>query len=200
MHLIKKYANRKLYDTTEKRYVTMDGLAALIKAGQEVRIIDNETEVDLTAQIVSQLLAREKSADANALPSSVLMQMLRKGRGTLFGYGKKYVSLWQSALLMSREELDRLINGLVREKELSESEGKTLKNEMVGYSTGLRKWMKDNIDQRVNEGLSMMNLASQDQVAALTEKVDSLYEKVREIEIRLQSDPSCDSKRRSDES
>ncbi len=190
MHLIKKYANRKLYDTTEKRYITMDGLAALIKAGQEVRIIDNETEEDLTAQIVSQLLAREKSADANALPSSVLMQMLRKGRGTLFGYGKKYVSLWQSALLMSREELDRLINGLVREKEISESEGTTLKNEMVGYSTGLRKWMKDNIDQRVNEGLSMMNLASQDQVATLTEKVDSLYGKVREIEALLRQTKS----------
>ncbi|PIP37195.1 MAG: pesticidal protein Cry15Aa, partial [Desulfobacterales bacterium CG23_combo_of_CG06-09_8_20_14_all_51_8] len=59
MHLIKKYANRKLYDTTDKRYLTMDRLAELIKAGDEVSIVDNETGDDLTSAIVSQLLARE---------------------------------------------------------------------------------------------------------------------------------------------
>ena len=40
MHLIKKYANRKLYDTTDKCYLTMDRLAELIKSGEEVSIVD----------------------------------------------------------------------------------------------------------------------------------------------------------------
>jgi len=185
MHMIKKYANRKLYDTTEKRYITMDDLAALIKSGQEVQIVDNETDEDLTAQVVSQLLARDKSAGDKALPSSVLMQMLRKGRGTLFGYGKKYVNLWQNALLMSREELDRLINSLVKEKEISETEGNTIKHEIAGYTNGLRHWMKENIDQRVNEVLERMNLASKDQVTELTKKVDSLCGKVQDLETSL---------------
>ena len=43
MHFVKKYANRKLYDTTDKRYLTMEKLGELIKAGEEVKIIDNET-------------------------------------------------------------------------------------------------------------------------------------------------------------
>jgi hypothetical protein len=42
--------------------------------------------------------------------------MLRKGRGTLFGYGKKYISLWQSAFTMSRGEIEKLVNALVKDK------------------------------------------------------------------------------------
>ena len=57
---IKKYANRKLYDTTDKKYVSLDRLSELIKAGEEVTIEDNETGEDITAGVVSQLLAREK--------------------------------------------------------------------------------------------------------------------------------------------
>lgn len=196
MHLIKKYANRKLYDTTEKSYISMDGLAALIKSGEEVRIIDNETEEDLTSQIVSQLLAREKPGEDKAVPSSVLMQMLRKGRGTLFGYGKKYVSLWQNALLMSREELDRLISGLVNESEISELEGNTLKKEIAGYTSVLRRWMKENIDYQVNEVLERMNLATKDQVNDLKNRVESLCGKLDELEERLKecTEPDRNSK------
>ena len=135
MHLIKKYANRKLYDTKDKRYLTMDRLAELIKSGAEVSIVDKETGDDLTSSIVSQLLAREDADNDRAVPSSVLMQLLRKGRGTLFGYGKKYVSLWQSALTMSKDEIEKLVNSLVKDKEISESEGKNLKKEIMGLPT-----------------------------------------------------------------
>ena len=182
MHLVKKYANRKLYDTTDKQYITMEKLAELIKSGNEVMIVDNETGDDLTSQVVSQLLAREKNQDGTALPSSVLMQMLRKGRGTLFGYGKKYISLWQSALLMSKDENEKLINNLIEDKEISETEGRNLKKEISAFTNGLKTWIKENIDQRVNEALKMMNLASKEQVNALTGQVESLSRKVQSLE------------------
>src|SRR5215208_6177968 len=47
--VIKRYTNRKLYDTVESRYVTLDEIAAMIKAGAEVKIIDNRTKEDLTS-------------------------------------------------------------------------------------------------------------------------------------------------------
>jgi polyhydroxyalkanoate synthesis repressor PhaR len=182
MHLIKKYANRKLYDTTDKRYLTMDRLAELIKAGEEVSIVDNESGDDLTAAIVSQLLAREDAGGDKAVPSQVLMQMLRKGRGTLFGYGKKYVALWQSALTMSKDEIEKLVNSLIHEKEISESDGRNLKNEILGYANNLKSWIKDNIDQRVSEAFKAMNLSSKDQLKELTRRVDELAKKVRDME------------------
>lgn len=182
MHLIKKYSNRKLYDTKDKRYLTMDQLAELIKSGEEVSVLDNETGDDLTSSIVSQLLARENSAVEKTVPSKVLMQMLRKGRGTLFGYGKKYVSLWQSALTLSKDEIEKLVNNLVNSKEISESEAKNLKNEILGFANNLKSWIIENIDQAVSEGLQRMNLSSKDQVNELTRRVDELARQVRELE------------------
>ncbi len=182
MHLIKKYANRKLYDTTDKRYLTMDRLAELIKSGEEVSITDNETGDDITAAVVSQLLARESAGDNRAVPSGVLMQLLRKGRGTLFGYGRKYVSLWQSALTLSKDEIEKLVNSLVTAKEISESEGKNLKKEIMGFATNLKSWILENIDLRVSEGLKKMTLPSRDQVKALDKRVDELDRKVRLLE------------------
>jgi polyhydroxyalkanoate synthesis repressor PhaR len=184
MHIIKKYANRKLYDTRDKQYLTMDRLAELIKAGEEVSILDNETGEDLTSPIVSQLLAREKRDDEKAVPSGVLIQMLRKGRGTLFGYGKKYLSLWQSAFTMSRDEIEKLVNALVKDKELSEVEGKSLKKEIVGFTSNLKTWIIENIDHRVDEVLRMMNLATKDHLSELVKKVDELARRIDNLENR----------------
>jgi len=182
MHLIKKYANRKLYDTKDKRYLTMDRLAELIKAGKEVKIIDNESGDDLTSSIVSQLLAREETDTDKAVPSRVLMQMLRKGRGTLFGYGKKYVSLWQSALTMSKDEIERLVNSLIKDNEISESEGNNLKKEIGGFANNLKSWITDNIDQRVSEALEMMNLSTKAQVNELSKRVEKLTKMLKDME------------------
>ena len=183
MHLIKKYANRKLYDTTDKRYLTMDRLAELIKAGEEVSIVDNETGDDLTASIVSQLLARESAGGDKAVPSQVLMQMLRKGRGTLFGYGKKYVGLWQSALTLSKDEIEKRINSLINDKEISESDGRNLKNEVLGFANNLKTWIMDHIDERVTEAFKALNLASRDR--QLKDQIKELRRRVDELERAL---------------
>lgn len=180
--MIKKYANRKLYNTKDKQYLTMDSLSELIKSGEEVSILDNETGEDLTSAIVSQLLAREKGDDEKAVPSGVLIQMLRKGRGTLFGYGKKYISLWQSVFTMSRGEMEKLVNALVKDKELSEFEGKSLKKEIVSFTSNLKTWIIENIDHRVDEVLQMMNLATKDQLSELIKKVDDLTRQVKDLE------------------
>jgi polyhydroxyalkanoate synthesis repressor PhaR len=182
MHVVKKYANRKLYDTRDKQYLTMGQLAELIKAGEEVSILDNETGENLTSAIVSHLLAREKGDDEKAVPSSVLIQMLRKGRGTLFGYGKKYISLWQTAFTMSRDEIEKLVNALVSDKELSEFEGKSLKKEIVSFTSNLKTWIIENIDHRVDEVLKMMNLVTKDQLSELIKKVEDLARQVKDME------------------
>ena len=54
--VIKRYTNRKLYDTVESRYVTLDEIAQMIKAGAEVKIIDNRTKEDLTSVTLAQII------------------------------------------------------------------------------------------------------------------------------------------------
>jgi polyhydroxyalkanoate synthesis repressor PhaR len=60
-HLIKKYANRKLYDTRTSRYVTLDGIADLVRSGHDIRVVDRDTGSDITQVVLSQIvLTHEK--------------------------------------------------------------------------------------------------------------------------------------------
>ena len=181
MHKIKKYINRKMYDTTDKKYVSMVQLAELIKSGEEVSIIDNKTGEDLTAAIVSRLIGREKKEKGSIVSSRIMMQLLRRGGDTLTDYAKKYTSLWQSALTLAEDEVDRLVGGLVKNKELSRSEGSRLKNEITGYTDSMKSWIGERVDRSINEALVAMNLASRDQVEALSVKIDKLGKEIARL-------------------
>jgi polyhydroxyalkanoate synthesis repressor PhaR len=181
MHRIKKYVNRKMYDTTDKKYVSMDQVARLIKSGEEVSIVDNKTGEDLTAAIVSRLIGQEKKERGSVVSPRIMMQLLRKGGDTLTDYAKKYTSLWQNALTMAEDEVDKLVGALVSSKELSRAEGSRLKQEITGYTDSLKSWIGDRVDRRINEALAAMNLASRDQVEALTDKLDKLSNEVARL-------------------
>ena len=72
--VIKRYANRKLYDTQSSQYVTLDQIAQMIRAGEEVRVLDNNSKDDLTsvtlAQIIFEEEKRQKSFILSAMPPS----------------------------------------------------------------------------------------------------------------------------------
>jgi len=59
-HLIKKYANRKLYDTRTSQYVTLDGIADLVRAGHDIRVVDRDTGNDITQVVLSQIVLTEE--------------------------------------------------------------------------------------------------------------------------------------------
>jgi polyhydroxyalkanoate synthesis repressor PhaR len=64
-HLIKKYANRKLYDTQTSKYITLEGIAELVRDGHEIHVVDRDTGQDLTQVILSQIvLSAEKRGPA----------------------------------------------------------------------------------------------------------------------------------------
>ncbi len=79
MRLIKRYANRKLYDTATKTYVTIEAVGAMVSRGEEIQVLDNDTNEDLTSVVLSQLLL-EREREQRFLPSAVLSQLWRAGR------------------------------------------------------------------------------------------------------------------------
>jgi len=182
MHRIKKYANRKLYDTTDKKYISRTRLSELIKQGQDIIIIDNETGDDLTASIVSSLIATTKGKAGETVSSGVLIQLFRKGGNALTDYAKRYVSFWQRSFTMAEDEIDEMVRGLVKNKEISKSEGSRLKKEIVGFTVSLKSWISDTIDKRLKEVLSAANLATRDQVLELNLRIDTLEDKLKKFE------------------
>jgi polyhydroxyalkanoate synthesis repressor PhaR len=73
-HLIKKYANRKLYDTRTSSYITLEGIAGLVRDGHEIRVVDRETGQDLTQVTLSQIVLSEEKRPARAIDGNAIQE------------------------------------------------------------------------------------------------------------------------------
>lgn len=82
MPIIKRYPNRKLYDTEAKRYVTLENIAQMIQTGREVQVIDHETGEDLTNLTLSQIIFEQEKRGSGLLPRSLLTNLVRAGNDT----------------------------------------------------------------------------------------------------------------------
>jgi len=79
IRLIKRYGSRKLYDTEESRYVSLDELAGWIRSGQHIRVIDNKTSDDVTSQTLTQIISEEGRKGTALLPNDLLHELIRIG-------------------------------------------------------------------------------------------------------------------------
>ena len=84
--VIKRYQNRKLYDTNQSCYVTLDEIAQMIKNGDDLRVIDNKSKLDITAITLTQLLYESERKAKNAVPVEMLKEIIRAGDGSFSGY------------------------------------------------------------------------------------------------------------------
>jgi len=84
--IIKKYANRKLYDTQQSCYITLDEIAELIRTGQDITVVDNKTKEDITYKTLIQLLSLLEAKNAKVGIEHSLYRIIRSSEGTFSGY------------------------------------------------------------------------------------------------------------------
>ena len=101
IRLIKRYESRKLYDTEESRYVSLDEIAAWVRTGQEVRVVDNATNNDVTSQTLTQIILDEGRKGTSFIPSELLHDLVR--------FGERAVS---TGMEQVQHGVDRLIDRL----------------------------------------------------------------------------------------
>jgi polyhydroxyalkanoate synthesis repressor PhaR len=107
VRLIKRYGggSRKLYDTEESRYVSLDEISAWIRAGQELQVIDSATEEDVTAQTLAQIIYEDHKRGLSFLPTDFLHDAIRRG-GRAIAQGVERVQTGMDRLV--RASVDRL--------------------------------------------------------------------------------------------
>lgn len=79
VRIIKRYANRKLYDTQHSRYVTLDQIAEMIRTGDDVKIIDNKSKEDLTSVTLAQIIFEEEKRQQSFLPLQAMRNIIQSG-------------------------------------------------------------------------------------------------------------------------
>jgi polyhydroxyalkanoate synthesis repressor PhaR len=111
--VIKRYTNRKLYDTVESRYVTLDEIAEMVKQGVEVKIVDNRTKEDLTSVTLAQIVFEEEKKTSR-MPLSLLREIIRRPQEQISGFFKTEVTPRVEKI---REEAESRLGGLFKRED-----------------------------------------------------------------------------------
>lgn len=88
--IIKKYSNRRLYDSTNKKYVTLDDIGALIREGNEVKVIDSQTGADISKVILIQVVLESEKNKEDILPVSFLHMLIKYGNKVAKDFFENY--------------------------------------------------------------------------------------------------------------
>jgi polyhydroxyalkanoate synthesis repressor PhaR len=159
--LIKRYANRKLYNTATSRYITLKGIADLIEAGEEVRVVDNETGEDITSVTLSQILVDTERSNRR-VPGTVLTDLIQRSGDVLYSALKRRVDDASEGF----EELQRNVK-----KFLGPRDGSGRRPDWVALATP----DLDRVVQRALERvLRALDLPRRSDLEALEKRLDQL--------------------------
>jgi len=105
--LIKRYGNRRLYNTETKSYVNYQELVKLIRGGNDIQVIDSKTKSDVTKSVLMQVIIEEEKNEKNLLPLPFLFQVIRSQEESIQDFFRNYLSSSFQAYLKTKEEFDR---------------------------------------------------------------------------------------------
>ena len=110
---IKKYANRRLYDTESSAYITLDRLAAMIREGREFEVVDAKTGEDITRQVLTQIIVDEEARGSTMLPVNFLRQLIGLYGNSMQGMVPQYLEAAMDAFQRNQSAMRDAFGGNV---------------------------------------------------------------------------------------
>jgi polyhydroxyalkanoate synthesis repressor PhaR len=110
---IKKYANRRLYDTESSAYITLDKLAIMIREGRDFEVVDAKTGEDITHQVLTQIIVDEESRGSTMLPVNFLRQLIGLYGGSMQSAVPQYLEAAMDAFHKNQEAMHDALGGKV---------------------------------------------------------------------------------------
>jgi len=168
--LIKRYANRKLYNTDTSRYITLKGIAELIEQGEDVRVIDNETGEDITSVALSQILV-DNERTQRAVPRTLLSDLIQKSGDALYGALKRGVGDAQENLGEIQKSVRRAVHA--REEESARW------REILGDA---RDELDDRVQTAVEKVFKALELPRRSDIEALNDNLERVAQALERLD------------------
>ena len=105
--VIKRYQNRKLYDTDKSCYVTLDDLAEMIRKGEDIVVIDNRTEKDITSNTLTQLIFETEKKSKSLLPIHILRDIIKGSEGSISSFFQKTVKTGAREFVHMKDQIQK---------------------------------------------------------------------------------------------
>ena len=200
--IVKRYANRKLYDTERSCYVTLDDISTMIKTGEEVQVIDNKSGDDLTSVTLAQIIF-ETEKKAHFMPLNLLRGLIQQSGENIGGFAREQVETVQSRAQDIRDTASDTVTRIP--SQFGETVGRVIKpgsegeegevvledngeagkqspasvKEMLSSSQKNLEEIQRGIEDRVQEGLGVVSEGFSREVEDILERLGSLKDRFR---------------------
>jgi polyhydroxyalkanoate synthesis repressor PhaR len=184
--IIKRYANRKLYDTEHSRYVTLDQISEMIRNGDDVKIVDNKTKEDLTTVTLAQIIFEEEKKQRSFLPLAAMRNIIQSG-GQWFAEAQRRVQ----SILPGKRKDDATDDAEPEVESAETTDENALKKRSLA---SLREWV-DHSKQRLDEWQKQVDTKIRTTIdgisqtitpwAGVNKDVRALADRIAELEAKL---------------
>lgn len=170
--IIKRYSNRKLYDTERSTYITLEEIRDMVRDGEDIRIIDNATKEDLTNVTLAQIIFEQEKAHKRLLPLSSLRYIIQQS-------GEDIFQKFQTPVNQFRDEVKKKADAL-------EEGGKAVR-EFIETTQRSLDDMQNRIDDRMKDAIDQLTHIPQmrREMEELEKRISQMDTRIRHLESAL---------------
>ena len=169
--IIKRYQNRKLYDTQQSCYVTLEDIAKMIRNNEEVLVIDNKTKKDITSTTLTQIIFEAEKKAKNFISIDTLREIIQTGAGNISSYLEKHVPTGAHTVVAAPAAGVEFTEG--------ENLSKLLDSTTRSFDDIQRK-----LEDRIKNAAAGSNIGEvQERISQLHQKLNSIETKIRQHEL-----------------
>ncbi len=184
--IIKRYVNRRLYDVQEKKTVTLQDVAELVKKGEDVMVIENKTKEDITLPTLFQILSAEARDWKDSMPSTrVASQFFLKGGGAVVEAVKKALTTSIGAMDVTREKVEELVDDLIIKGHLTKEERSQTVKDLLERAEERSREAKLWVEEQVRTAVKKIRPATEEEVNDLRAQVKNLQKTIAHLEKKL---------------
>ncbi len=185
--IIKRYKNRRLYDTEEKKSIKLEDLVELVKEEVDFKVVDTRTKKDVTLSVLTKVLSESLTEDKSSIKqtSKVIRLLIARGGEITVDFFKKSVLFGLGVFDLTKEKAEKMVDEMIKRGEMSQSDkANAVKELLKGHDERMQK-LKTKIDESVEKVTTKVRGKEKEELAKLHKKLDDLAKVVERLGKKL---------------
>ena len=183
MRIIKRYKNRRLYDTQQKKTIKLEDIVQMVREDVEFKVIDNATKKDITFSTLGQVLSLEMRDWKNS--AKIIRELILTGGEATVDIFKKTFLAGLGLFDLTKEKAEKIVDDLVKRGELSKGDkAAAIKELLKGHDERMKK-LREKIDERVEKVTSKIRGVKKQDLEELSQRIDQLAKAIEGLEEKL---------------
>ena len=175
--VVKKYANRRLYNTETSSYITLDHLAAMTRAGRDFKVVDAKTDEDITHNVLTQIIMEEESRGETMLPVNFLRQLIAMYGDSMQAMVPGYLEASMDSFRRNQEQFKSAVEGAFANSPFAEM----AKRNIAMFEAASKAFKPGGLASPAAPASAAASTSKDEEIAALKAELSRLNAKIEKL-------------------